>query len=94
MTAPPDFSGRPAEEVEEIMPRGNEKDKQLVPSTAEGSSPFVLWLTTYRRVLEGLGKETNSSALGPPEASKSAAASSQAVAKKATHEQHERIESV
>jgi hypothetical protein len=67
------------------MPGGNEKDKQPVRSTAEGSSPFVAWLTTYRRVLEGLGKEMDSSYLGPPGASKSAAASSQVGAKKATH---------
>ena len=66
------------------MPGDNEKDKQPVWSTAERSSPFVAWLVRYRRVLEGLGKETDSPYLGPPGESKSAAVSSQAVAKKTT----------
>jgi len=67
------------------MPGGNEKQKQPVRSTAEGSSRFEAWLATYRGVLEGLGKETDSSYLGPPGESKSAAASSPAMRKKPTH---------
>ena len=64
-----------------------EKHKQPARSNAGGSSPFEAWLTTYRRVLEGLGKEKESSHLGPPGGEQvSFAASSQATAaKKPTH---------
>ena len=39
---------------------GNEKHRQPVRSTVEGSSPFEAWLTTYRSLLEWPG-ETESS---------------------------------